>query len=90
MDNSFATRPRGCLGSEVLVRLLLDRGADINAQGGFYGNALQAAAFSGSAVVCLLETVKKPETSWRNSQVDALEFFVALLRHTELSLTTAS
>lgn len=31
-------------GNEATDRLLLDRGADINAHGGFYGNALQAAA----------------------------------------------
>ncbi|KAL9123930.1 MAG: hypothetical protein Q9175_008281, partial [Cornicularia normoerica] len=27
--------------------MLLDRGADVNAQGGYYGNALQAASFDG-------------------------------------------
>jgi ankyrin repeat protein len=30
-----------------VVKLLLNKGADINAQGGFYGNALQAASFRG-------------------------------------------
>jgi ankyrin repeat domain-containing protein 50 len=30
--------------NEDVIRLLLERGADINAQGGYYGNALQAAA----------------------------------------------
>ena len=30
--------------SEATVRLLLDRGADVNAKSGKYGNALQAAA----------------------------------------------
>lgn len=29
------------------VRLLLDRGADVSTQGGFYANALQAAAWWG-------------------------------------------
>jgi ankyrin repeat protein len=29
------------------VRLLLEKGADINAQGGYYGNALQAASWKG-------------------------------------------
>ena len=28
------------------MKLLLEKGADVNAQGGKYGNALQAAAFS--------------------------------------------
>jgi ankyrin repeat protein len=38
-----------------VVRLLLDSGADVNAQGGKYGNALQAAASKGNeAVVRLL------------------------------------
>jgi serine/threonine-protein phosphatase 6 regulatory ankyrin repeat subunit B len=30
-----------------VVKLLLDKGADVNAQGGEYGNALQAAAYKG-------------------------------------------
>jgi ankyrin repeat protein len=29
------------------MTLLLDKGADVNAQGGYYGNALQAATSSG-------------------------------------------
>ncbi|KAI1439483.1 hypothetical protein F5Y02DRAFT_425549 [Annulohypoxylon stygium] len=29
------------------VQMLLDKGADMNAQGGFYGNALQAASYGG-------------------------------------------
>jgi len=28
--------------------MLLDRGADVNAQGGFYGNALKAASSGGA------------------------------------------
>jgi hypothetical protein len=43
------------LGFFVFVKDILDGGADINAQGGRYGNALQAAASSGNeAVVRLL------------------------------------
>ena len=34
-------------GNKKIVELLLSKGADINAQGGFYGNALQAAAYRG-------------------------------------------
>ncbi|MCJ1470198.1 hypothetical protein MMC07_008843, partial [Pseudocyphellaria aurata] len=30
-----------------IVGLLLDKGADVNAQGGYYGNALQAASWRG-------------------------------------------
>ena len=38
-----------------MVKLLLDRGANVNAQGGHYGNALQAASEGGhEAVVKLL------------------------------------
>jgi ankyrin repeat protein len=32
------------MGHEVIVRLLLENGADINAQDGYYGSALQAAS----------------------------------------------
>jgi hypothetical protein len=39
----------------AMTELLLDKGADLNAQGGHYGNALQAASFGGhEAVVQLL------------------------------------
>ncbi|TGZ80740.1 hypothetical protein EX30DRAFT_299552, partial [Ascodesmis nigricans] len=42
-------------GSEESVRLLLDHGADLNAQGLYYGTFLQAAAAKGNeAVVRLL------------------------------------
>ena len=34
-------------GLDVTVQKLLDRGADVNAQGGDYGNALQAASYGG-------------------------------------------
>ena len=34
-------------GHEKVVQILLDKGADINAQGGRYGNALQAASYGG-------------------------------------------
>jgi hypothetical protein len=34
-------------GHEKVVRILLDAGADVNAQGGEYGNALQAASYHG-------------------------------------------
>jgi ankyrin repeat protein len=36
------------------VKLLLDKGADVNAQGGFYGNALQAASCRGHKQVVKL------------------------------------
>ena len=34
-------------GHEKIVTMLLDKGADVNAQGGYYGNALQAASSRG-------------------------------------------
>ncbi|KAI7968488.1 hypothetical protein EIK77_006507 [Talaromyces pinophilus] len=40
-------------GHEAVVRLL-DKGADVNAKGGYYGNALQAAAREGCFVVVQL------------------------------------
>jgi ankyrin repeat protein len=41
-------------GHEQVVKLLLDKGADLNAQGGEYGNALQAAAARGHEQVVKL------------------------------------
>ncbi|KAH6838311.1 vegetative incompatibility protein HET-E-1 [Alternaria alternata] len=35
------------LGFSTVTRLLLDKGAEVNAQGGYYGNALQAASWGG-------------------------------------------
>ncbi|KAF2678030.1 ankyrin [Lentithecium fluviatile CBS 122367] len=45
-------------GHQRMVKLLLDAGADVNAQGGFYGNALQAASEGGheQVVKLLLDT----------------------------------
>jgi hypothetical protein len=41
---------------ETLVRFLVENGADVNAQGGFYGNPLQAAATQNIEIVrCLVE-----------------------------------
>jgi hypothetical protein len=39
------------LGLSVVVKLLLNKGADVNAQGGQYGNALQAASYEGDKQV---------------------------------------
>ncbi|KAH7390279.1 ankyrin repeat-containing domain protein [Cadophora sp. MPI-SDFR-AT-0126] len=41
-------------GHEQVVKLLLDKGADVNAQSGFYGNALQAASAGGHEQVVKL------------------------------------
>ena len=37
-----------------MVQLLLEKGADVNAQGGYYGNALQAASYEGNEKVVQL------------------------------------
>jgi ankyrin repeat protein len=42
-------------GHDVIVQLLLDKGADVNAEGGLYGNVLWAASSNGNeAIVQLL------------------------------------
>jgi ankyrin repeat protein len=48
------------------VELLLDKGADVNAQGGHYSNALQAASSGGHEA-----TVKLLLDKDANSSVDA-------------------
>ena len=40
------------------MQLLLDKGADVNAQGGEYGNALQAALYGGDGKIVQLFLVK--------------------------------
>jgi ankyrin repeat protein len=35
----------------VIVKVLLEKGAEVNAQGGEYGNALQAASFGGHEAI---------------------------------------
>ena len=55
--NTVLLNPLGAAayaGKDYIVRLLLELGADINAQGGTYGNALQAAVMSKSNVVVKL------------------------------------
>ena len=43
------------MGSEAIVKMLLENGAEVNAKGGKYGNALNAATFMGNkAIVELL------------------------------------
>ncbi|KAF2729562.1 hypothetical protein EJ04DRAFT_447022, partial [Polyplosphaeria fusca] len=43
-------------GHEAVVKLPLDKGADVNAQGGHYGNALRTASWGGhEAVVKMLK-----------------------------------
>ncbi|CUS12373.1 unnamed protein product, partial [Tuber aestivum] len=41
-------------GKESVVRLLLERGAEVDAEGGYYSNALQAAAQNGNESILQL------------------------------------
>ncbi|TGZ80747.1 ankyrin, partial [Ascodesmis nigricans] len=41
-------------GHQAVVRLLLDHGADVNAQGGHYGTVLHAATVNGNQAVIQL------------------------------------
>ena len=41
-------------GHEKIVQLLIEKGVDVNAQGGKYGNALQAALKRGHGVIAKL------------------------------------
>jgi ankyrin repeat protein len=41
-------------GHEAIAKLLIEKGADVNAQGGFYGNALQAASYEGHEAIAKL------------------------------------
>jgi ankyrin repeat protein len=49
-------------GHEQVTKLLLDRGADVNAQGGHNGNALQAASSGGHGEMVKLLLSKEPKT----------------------------
>jgi ankyrin repeat protein len=54
----FALQTAAAYKHENMVQLLLNRGADANAQGGFYGNALQAAAARGCQSIMQLLLVR--------------------------------
>ncbi|KAK3363906.1 ankyrin repeat protein [Lasiosphaeria hispida] len=52
-------------GLNVIVQTLLKKGADVNAQGGKYGNALQAASFEGHDKVVQMLLVKGADVNAR-------------------------
>ena len=49
---------------QKVIKLLLERGADENAQGGKYGNALQAASFQGQEMIVQLLLVSGANISY--------------------------
>ncbi|RDW57688.1 hypothetical protein BP5796_12489 [Coleophoma crateriformis] len=57
------------IGSEPVVRLLLEKGAEVNAQGGQYGNPLQAAATIGSEPVVRLLLEKGAEVNAQGGEL---------------------
>jgi ankyrin repeat protein len=61
---SNALRAAVSKGNEAVVQLLVDRGADVNAKDGRYGNALQAAAFDGGMVWLLVDGGAGNEATW--------------------------
>jgi hypothetical protein len=53
--------PISVSGHEQVAKLLLDKGADVNAKGGYYGNALHVASVGR---VIRTSEVQDPETSF--------------------------
>jgi ankyrin repeat protein len=53
-----------------MITLLLEKGADINAQGGHYGNALQAASYFGHYEIVTLFLEKDADINARGGPVD--------------------
>jgi hypothetical protein len=71
------------------VRLLLDKGAEVNAQGGQYGNALQAASHGGhEAVVRLLLEKGAVINGWGRQCADALQAAASNGKHALVQLLT--
>jgi ankyrin repeat protein len=62
-----ALQAASTMGKEVVVRLLLEKGADVNAVGGIFGNALQTASKYGHKAVVrlLLENGAKKPSLWK-------------------------
>ncbi|RMZ87128.1 hypothetical protein DV736_g5644, partial [Chaetothyriales sp. CBS 134916] len=59
-------------GHETVVQMLLEKGADVNAQGGEYGNALQAASYRGHETVVQMLLEKGADVNTRGYYGNAL------------------
>jgi ankyrin repeat protein len=56
------------MGHEAVVRLLLEKGADVNAQGRYYGTALYAASWMGHEALARLLREKGAETDTQRGE----------------------
>jgi hypothetical protein len=64
-----------------LMRLLLDKGANVNAQGGEYGNALQAAAAMRRGNEQILRLLLEKELMLRHEEESTVRHYRQLPRH---------
>jgi ankyrin repeat protein len=64
-------------GNEEVVTLLLEKGANVNAKGGFYGNALQAASWTGCEEVVRLLLAGGANVSAHNRHYGSATQFAA-------------
>jgi ankyrin repeat protein len=53
-ENALQAAAASYKGNAAIVKLLLENGAEVNAKGGEYGNALQAAIFRGNEMIMKL------------------------------------
>lgn len=78
-----ALREAAASSQEMLVRLLLNHGAPINAESGFHGTALQAASFAGSQAVVELLLNRRADVEQGGIHGNAMRAAV-LGRHTTI------
>jgi hypothetical protein len=69
------------LGLSDVARLLLDKGADVNAEGGRFGNALQAASFNGHRGVVELLLDKGADVNAQGGQLGSALIAASLHGH---------
>ncbi|KAJ5625207.1 hypothetical protein N7510_001516 [Penicillium lagena] len=75
-EQAMIAKPQGDVHGNAL-ELLLEKGADVNAQGGRYGNALQAASFGGYERIVRLLLEKGAGVNAQGGSYDN-ELFAAL------------